>query len=255
MSKDTVRQTTNLLSVILALTVNVLATALPLNNQTTAQISDRFKVYFVPAGYVFAIWGIIYIGWIAFVVYQFLPAQKQSPRLRGLGYLFALTGVFNAFWLFCWQYNHVELSVIVMLVLLSLLIASYLKLNIGHTSVSNAERWCVDIPLSVYLGWISVATIANISDWLYSVNWTGFGLDPQVWAVIMLVVACVLGLLMALTRRDSGYLFVFVWAFIGIALKQSAAPLVADSAWVAALVALALAIYAIVQASRTHSQL
>jgi hypothetical protein len=124
MSKDTLRQTANLLSVILALAVNVLAVALPLNNQTTAQISDRFKVYFVPAGYVFAIWGIIYIGWIAFTIYQFLPAQKQSPRLRGLGYLFALSGVFNAAWLFCWQYNYVGLSVIVMLILLGLLIAA-----------------------------------------------------------------------------------------------------------------------------------
>ncbi len=115
MTKDNLRQIANLLSVLLALTVNILATALPLNNQTTAQISDRFKVFFVPAGYVFAIWGIIYIGWIAFTVYQFLPAHKESPRLRGLGYLFALTGVFNAAWLFCWQYNHFTLSVIVML--------------------------------------------------------------------------------------------------------------------------------------------
>jgi hypothetical protein len=221
-----------------------------LNNQTTAQISDRFKVYFVPAGYVFAIWGIVYIGWLAFVIYQFLPAQKQSPRLRGLGYLFALSGVFNAAWLFCWQYNYVGLSIIVMLILLGLLIASYLKLDIGCTSVSRAEKWCVDIPLSVYLGWISVATIANISDWLYSVNWNGFNLDPQVWAVVMLVVASLLGLWMALTRRDGAYLLVFVWAFIGSALKQASVPLVAYSAWVAALVALVLAIYAIIQASR-----
>ncbi|HUI87874.1 MAG TPA: TspO/MBR family protein [Anaerolineales bacterium] len=250
MSKDALRQTANLLSVVLALVVNVLATALPLNNQTTAQISDRFKVFFVPAGYVFAIWGVIYIGWIAFTVYQFLPAHKESPRLRGLGYLFALTGVFNAAWLFCWQYNHLTLSVIVMLILLGLLIACYLNLNIGRTSGSAAEKWCVDIPFSVYLGWISVAAIANISDWLYFVHWNGFGIDPQVWAVIMLVVATLLGLLMALTRRDSGYLFVFVWAFVGIAVKQSGAALVADAAWVAALVALALAVYVIIQKQR-----
>ena len=250
MTKDTLRQTANLLSVLLALIVNILATTLPLNNQTTAQISDRFKVFFVPAGYVFAIWGIVYIGWIAFTVYQFLPAHKESPRLRGLGYLFALTGVFNAAWLFCWQYNHFTLSVIVMLILLGLLIASYLNLNIGHTSVSSAEKWCVDIPLSVYLGWISVATIANISDWLYSVHWNGFGIDPQVWAVIMLIIASLVGILMALTRQDSGYLFVFVWAFAGIAVKQAGAPLVVDSAWVAAFVALAFAIYSIVQPRR-----
>ena len=140
MAKDNLRQTANLLSVLLALIVNILATALPLNNQTTAQISDRFKVFFVPAGYVFAIWGIIYIGWIAFTVYQFLPAHKESPRLRGLGYLFALSGIFNAAWLFCWQYNHFTLSVLVMLILLGLLIACYLNLNIGRTSVSNSRE-------------------------------------------------------------------------------------------------------------------
>ncbi len=253
MTKDNLRQIANLLSVLLALTVNSLATALPLNNQTTAQISDRFKVFFVPAGYVFAIWGIIYIGWIAFTVYQFLPAQKESPRLRGLGYLFALTGVFNAAWLFCWQYNHFTLSVIVMLILLGLLIASYLNLNIGHTLVSNVEKWCVDIPLSVYLGWISVATIANISDWLYFVNWNGFGIAPQAWAVIMLIVASLFGLLMALTRRDSGYLFVFVWAFAGIAVKQAAAPLVAYSAWVAVVIALGLVVFSLVQRRRASA--
>ena len=253
MTKDNLRQIANLLSVLLALTVNILATALPLNNQTTAQISDRFKVFFVPAGYVFAIWGIIYIGWIAFTVYQFLPAQKESPRLRGLGYLFALTGVFNAAWLFCWQYNHFTLSVIVMLILLGLLIASYLNLNIGHTLVSNVEKWCVDIPLSVYLGWISVATIANISDWLYFVNWNGFGIAPQAWAVIMLIVASLFGLLMALTRRDSGYLFVFVWAFAGIAVKQAAAPLVAYSAWVAVVIALGLVVFSLVQRRRASA--
>ena len=253
MTKDNLRQTANLLSVLLALIVNILATTLPLNNQTTAQISDRFKVFFVPAGYVFAIWGIVYIGWIAFTVYQFLPAHKESPRLRGLGYLFALSGIFNAAWLFCWQYDHFTLSVLVMLILLGLLIACYLNLNIGRTSVSNAEKWCVDIPLSVYLGWISVATIANISDWLYFIHWNGFGIDPQAWAVIMLIVASLVGLMMALMRRDSGYLFVFVWAFAGIALKQAAAPLVANSAWVAVVVALGLAIYAVLQRRRASA--
>jgi hypothetical protein len=250
MSKDNLRQTANLLSVILALAVNILAATLPLNNQTTAQISDRFKVYFVPAGYVFAIWGIIYIGWIAFTIYQFLPAQKVNPRLRKLGYLFALSCVFNAAWLFCWHYNQFGLSVLVMLILLGLLIASYLNLNIGRTSVGNAEKWCVNIPFSVYLGWISVAALANITDWLYFIHWNGFGIDPQAWAVTLLIIASLIGLLMALTRRDSGYLFVFVWAFAGIAIKQSAAPWVAYSAWIATLVALALAIYAIIQHRR-----
>ena len=118
MSKDTMRQIANLLSVILALMVNVLASALPLNGQNTGEISDRFQVYFVPAGYVFSIWGIIYLGWIAFTIFQFQPAQKESPRLRRLGYLFALSNIANAAWLFCWHYNLFGLSVLVMLTLL-----------------------------------------------------------------------------------------------------------------------------------------
>jgi len=250
MSKDSLRQSANLFSVILALTVNVLASALPLNGQNTGEISDRFQVYFVPAGYVFAIWFLIFVGWIAFAVFQFLPAQKENSRLRDLGYWFALSGVFNATWLFCWHYNLVGLSVLVMLTLLGTLIMSYLKLDVGRAAVSVGEKWAVDVPLSVYLGWISVATIANITPWLYSINWNGFGITPQVWAVIMLIVASLIGVMMALSRKDSGYLFVFVWAFAGIAVKQTVEPLVANTAWGATVIMLGLAIYSIFQRRR-----
>ena len=253
MSKDTTRQLANALSVILALTVNILASTLPLNGQNTGEISDRFLVYFVPAGYVFAIWGIIYIGWIAFSIYQFQPAQKESPRLRNLGYLFAISGIFNAAWLVCWHYNVFGLSVLVMLTLLALLIASYLKLNVGNTLVNTAEKWSVDIPFSIYLGWITVATVANISDWLYFVNWSGFGIAPQTWAVTMIVIATMLGVLMTVIRRDSGYVFVLVWSFAGIALKQAGVPLVANAASGAVLFSLGLAMYSI--AARRRSSL
>jgi len=245
MSKDSLRQFANLFSVILALTMNVLASALPLNGQNTGEISDRFLVYFVPAGYVFAIWGVIYVGWIAFTVFQFLPANKESPRLRRLGFLFALSGLANAAWLFCWHYNLFGLSVLVMLTLLGLLIASYLRLNVNRTPARGGERWCVDIPFSTYLGWITVATVANVTDWLYWVGWSGWGLAPQVWAVILLGIASLIGLAMALTRRDVAFLLVLVWSFAGIGVKQAAAPLVAYSAWAAAVVALLLAAYSL----------
>jgi len=243
MNKDTVRQMTNLLSVVLALTVNILASALPLNGQNTGEISDRFQVYFVPAGYVFAIWGVIYLGWIAFTIFQFQPAQKESPRLRRLGYLFAISNIANAAWLFCWHYNLFGLSVLVMLVLLGLLLASYLRLNVNQTPVSPLEYWSVDVLFSVYLGWITVATVANITDWLYFIGWDGFGIPAQTWAVIMLAVASLLGLGMATTRRDVGYLAVLVWAFVGIAVKQTSAPSVATSAWIAAALMAGLTIY------------
>lgn len=243
--KDTFRQIANLVTVIIALTVNILASTLPLNGQNTGEISDRFQVFFVPAGYVFAIWGIIYIGWIAFTIYQFRSSQKESLRLRRLGYLFAISNIFNAAWLFAWHYNAFGWSVLIMLTLLGLLIASYLRLDVNRVSVPRAERWSVDIPFSIYLGWITVAAVANISDWLYLVEWNGFGISATVWAVIMIVVASVLGLLMTLTREDAAYLFVLVWSFIGIAVKQAAVSNVATAAWIAAGLMLILAVYSL----------
>lgn len=254
MSRDTIRQYANLFSVILALTINILASTLPLNGQNTGEISDRFDVYFVPAGYVFAIWGVIYIGWIAFTIFQFQPSQKESPRLRRLGYLFALSNLANAAWLFCWHYNRFGLSVLVMLALLGLLIASYLRLDVNRSSVSRVEYWSVDILFSIYLGWITVATVANITDWLYLVEWNGFGIAAQTWAIIMLAVASLLGLAMALTRRDAAYLVVLVWAFVGIAIKQVSAPMVVLSSWIAAVIMLGLMIFSLTRRQPAQSK-
>ena len=252
MSKDRIRQYASLLSVLLALTVNILASALPLNGQNTGEISDRFKVYFVPAGYVFAIWGVIYLGWIAFIIFQLRSSQKENPRLRRLGYLFTLSNLANAAWLFCWHYNQFGLSVLVMLALLGLLIASYLRLNVNRSKVSAIEYWSVDVMFSISLGWITVATVANISEWLYLIGWGGFSISAQAWAVIMLAIASLLGLAMALTRRDVGYLLVLVWAFVGIAVKQTSAPVVGFSAWTAAVLMLGLVIYSLLHRRTIH---
>lgn len=245
MSRDIIRQYANLFSVVLALTVNILASTLPLNGQNTGEISDRFQVFFVPAGYVFSIWGVIYIGWIAFTIFQLQTSQKESPRLRRLGYLFATSNLANAAWLFCWHYNQFGLSVLVMLALLALLIASYLQLNVNRTSVTRVEYWSVDILFSIYLGWITVATIANIADWLYFVEWNGFGISAQIWAIIMLSVASLLGLVMALKQRDAAYLVVLVWAFIGIAVKQVTEPMLVLIGWIAAAFMFGLAIFSL----------
>ena len=132
-----------------------------------------------------------------------------------------------------------------MLLLLGLLIASYLRLNVNRAHAKGAEWWSVDLPFSVYLGWITVATVANITSWLYSIGWTGFGISAPAWAVVMIAVASVVGVLMAVTRRDAAYLFVLVWSFIGIAVKQADVANVAASAWIGAGVMLAMAIYSL----------
>lgn len=232
MNRDTIRQWINVLMTLVALTVNGLANALPLNGQNTGVISDRFKVFFVPSGYVFAIWGVIYIGLIAFAVYQVLPAQRTDPRLRSIGYLYALSCLANSVWIFMWHYNYFTVSVLVMLVLLASLLAIYVRLDIGRATVRSVERWCVDIVFSIYLGWITVATIANVTDALDNLNWSGWGVAPEVWAAMLLAVALLVTIAMLVTRRDVAYALVIIWATIGIALKQAATALVANSAWV-----------------------
>ena len=226
----------NVATALAALAVNGLANALPLNGQTTASISDKFQVFFVPAGYVFAIWGVIYIGWIAFIIYQALPSQRANARLAKIGWLFALANLANAAWLVCWHYDLLALSVCVMLSLLVLLIAIYRRLDIGRVRVAARERWLVDVPFSIYLGWISVATIANITDLLYAWRWDGLGIAPEYWAVIMLLAAATIALAMSLERADTAFLLVIVWSFVGIAIKQAAAPVVASAAMATAIV-------------------
>jgi translocator protein len=227
-----IKKWVNVLAALGTIAFNGLAVALPLNGRSTGAISDGFKVFFVPAGYVFAIWGVIYLGLIAFAVFQALPSQAANPRLKRIGWLFALSCLANCLWLVCWHYGLLALSVLVMLALLGLLIAIYLRAETGKTKVSLAETWGVRVPFSVYLGWITVATIANITDLLWSVGWTGFGLDPQFWAVIMLVVGFAIAATVAVTRGDVAYMLVIVWAFAGIGVKQAGAPLVSTAAWV-----------------------
>jgi hypothetical protein len=231
-----------LAATIIAITINILANALPINGQNTGEISDRFKVFFVPAGYVFAIWGVIYIGWIAFSIYQLLPAQRNNPRLAKIGDWYILGAVANSVWIFLWHYNYFTLTVLAMLTLLTSLLIIYQRLNIGLTRPSTIERWCVDIPFSVYLGWISVATIANVTDALYDLGWNGGPIAPDAWAVVMLIVALGLSLVLLQTRRDIAYSAVIVWAAVGIAAKQADTALVANAAWaVAVVVALTMA--------------
>jgi hypothetical protein len=240
--KDTYRQISVVLTVLITLIVNILANALPLNGLHTGEISDRFKVYFVPAGYVFSIWGLIYIGLIAYAIYQALPSQQQNPRLRATGWWISLGGLANNAWIFLWHYEMFPLTLIAMLVLLATLIVTYLRLGIDKIPVSPAETWTVRLPFSIYLGWITVATIANVTDLLDYLNWDGFGIAPEIWMGIMLAAVLVISVLMNFTRRDIAYALVILWALAGISIKHAAVAAVAIPTWITfGLVALTLA--------------
>ena len=234
MNKDAVRQVLVVIAVVATIAVNALASALPINGQTTGEISDSFDVFFVPAGYVFSIWGLIYLGLIAYAVYQALPAQAHNPDLRGIGYIFVLSSLANIAWILLWHYEVFPATVLVMLVLLVCLIAIYLRLDIGRKQVSSGMRWLVHLPFSIYLGWITVATIANVTALLSYWDWGGWGISPEVWTVIMLAIATAVGGLVSFTRGDIAYAAVLIWAFAGIAIKHEDSATVATAAWIAA---------------------
>ncbi len=243
MNRNIVRQFINILAFVFMMVINGASEAIPLNGQTSAEISNRLPIFFVPANYVFSIWGVIYTLLIIFIVYQALPSQRENPYLQKIGYWFAFTCIANGTWLVLFHYNLFALSMVAMSILLAALIVIYTRIEVGIGNVSNATRWCIQIPFSTYLGWITVATVANAAYVLYDAKWNGFGLSGEVWAAIMLVIATVITLTIIVTRRDIAYSAVLLWALVGIVIKQSGVPLVAGTAGVVAAVILLVLVW------------
>ena len=237
----------NVAAFIVTLAINGLAGTTVLNGRTTAQVSDLYSNPFTPAGYVFAIWGIIYALLLVFVIYQALPKQKNKSFQKQIGALFMLSSIFNVVWLFLWQYDYITLSVAVMFALLATLIAIYLRLSIGKSNAPLTEKLCVHLPFSVYIGWITIASIANVAAALVSVGWNGFGLSAETWAIVAMSIALIVTLVVIVARRDIAYSLVVVWALAGIAIKQSMYPNIVFTAEIAiAVILVTLAITLVV---------
>lgn len=210
-----------------------------IGGQATADVSDANQTLITPAGYTFAIWGIIYFLLGLYVVYQSLPSKRSEPFHERIGWLFVLSSLMNILWLFAWQYEQLAISVVLMFLLLASLIMIYLRLDIGRTKVGWGERLAVHLPFSTYFGWITIASIANVAATLVSVQWDGFGMEAETWAVIIIMIALILASLVAWTRRDIAYSLVIIWAFIGISASsasQTVVDLILISAAVIAIV-------------------
>jgi hypothetical protein len=214
----------NLLGFLGTVVVNGLAVALPLNNKTTAQLSDLYPNLFVPAGLTFAIWGLIYVLLAIFVIYQLIPSVRRDAQkvdfVQRIGPLFFVSCLANIGWIFAGHYEIVPLSLALMLVLLGCLLAIYLRLNIGKSEATKAEKYSVHLPFSVYLGWITIATIANVTALLVDINWGRWGLSEQFWAVAVIVVGIAIALSVLFTRKDIYYCLVVDWALLGILIKR-----------------------------------
>ena len=222
----------NLLGFLGTVIVNGLASALPINNKATGELSDQYPNLFVPAGLTFSIWGLIYILLAIFVIYQlFIVIRKdteQSSFIERIGLLFLGSSVANIGWIFAWHYEIVPLSLVLMLLLLGCLIAIYLRLDIGKSASTKTEKYLVHLPFSIYLGWITIATIANVTALLVDINWNTFGLGEQFWAVAVIAVGIAIALSILFTRKDIFYCLVVDWALLGILIKRLAVETVPD---------------------------
>jgi hypothetical protein len=243
-SNSTLLKWANVAAFALTVLVNGLAGGTTvLGGKLTAQISDENPTLITPAGYVFSIWGVIYILLGIFVVFQALPAQKGKEYHRKIGWLFVLSSLLNVVWLFLWQFEYLSLSVVLMFLLLATLIAIYLRLNVGKSAIPLREKLAVHVPFSVYLGWITIASIANVSVTLVSVGWDGFGISQETWALVIILIALLITLLVIATRRDIAYGVVIIWALLGIAVKQSGSQTVVTATETSAvIIAIALAL-------------
>lgn len=252
-----------LAAILGAIAVNGYSNVNPPNGINVGEMSNTLfaDVLLTPASYAFAIWGLIYVGLVALGIYQLRPSQHRNPHLQPYSYFLVLASLAQCLWIYLFLSQQFVLSLIAMVEILLLLLAFYLRigggadhvqaqrrqarptqpgrgaglapnlppsgLSPGPRPVSRGERWCLYRPLSLYLGWISIATVLNVALTLFSRGWGGWGLPPTFWTVLMMGVAAELGLLMTLRRRDGTFSLVVVWALVAIALGNLASPIIA----------------------------
>jgi benzodiazapine receptor len=211
----------NVTALLTVLLYNWIADARPLNGISTGEVSAMFPVQITPAPYAFSIWGMIYVLLIGFVVLQMMPSKRNQEEIRRVGPWFVVSCLFNVSWIVLWHYLYTVPSVVAMIGLLLSLISVYASIRPNGWSSDYVIRWLVQVPFSLYLGWISVATIVNISAALYAVRWGGFDFSGTVWTLLMIVVTAVIAMRVSLSFRDPAYLFVTVWALIAVGVANS----------------------------------
>ena len=240
-----IRQIVTLISVVAAFGINVFANINPPNGLTIGDISNQLfgDILITPASYAFAIWGVIYLGLISFAVYQVFPARRNSVLLQKLGYKIAIASLAQIFWVFCFLYQQFLFSLLFMLVILGALIAGYLTIKSQIKSLK--QKWLVAIPLSIYLAWISVATVLNVATVLEYYNWNGWGISPQNWTVIILLIVGSIGLLMA-KERNLAFVGVYIWALVAVAIKNLANTFIVATVGVVAFVLGCVLLYGLV---------
>jgi hypothetical protein len=206
---------TFLAATLAVIAVNAAANIIPINGFNTGELSARYPTGFTPAGWVFSIWSLIYVGLLALSIWALRADARSSARLDRIRWAYLTSCAANAAWIFLWHYQQILASLAVMLVLLASLTVVYVRLR-RTPARSAGERWCVDLPFSLYLGWITTATIANFGAWRFDVGAYPFGLLMDEWALVSVALATAVYVGVGTLTRDPLYVAVFAWAALGI---------------------------------------
>ena len=243
----------NVVALVIVIAANAMANGVPLGGQTTGEISAKYPSLFTPAGFTFGIWGLIYTLLIAFVVWQALPGQRNNQRIAAIGPLFIANCLANAAWIFVWHYDLLWLSLLLMFAILGTLVKILSILDASGPPANASEAILLRLPFSIYTGWITVATIANISCVQVAMGWDDAGLSRLDWTLFKLAIAGAIGAIVILRKHDIAYVLVIAWAAYGVASKQTDTPEVVGAATVLAVVAVLLALATVVMRRKSES--
>lgn len=227
-------------ALVLVLIVNWLANWLPIGGLGTGEVSALYESLFTPAGFTFAIWGVIYTGLLIYAIYQALPGQSGSIMLRDVGRLFIVNSLLNCVWLVAWHMQFLGTSLLIMLAILISLILTYRRLQ-----QSDTVSAVVSLPFSIYLAWICVASLANVSALQTAMDMNDLGLTSLQWTLVKIAIAGAIGSAMVLLKRDVAFVLVIGWAAYGISAKQVATPEIYGAALTLSILAVLLALFAV----------
>ncbi|WP_242825215.1 tryptophan-rich sensory protein [Proteocatella sphenisci] len=215
---------TTTVSYIIMIAVNFLANSIPINGVKTSEVSDAYKNLFTPAGFTFSIWGIIYLLLALHLLYEFEFLKKFSEKVNirlvnKVALPFSISSIANAGWIISWHYNYIGVSVVFMIVILISLY--YINKEISKRNLNSKQKFFIRIPFGIYFGWITVATIANITVFLVSIGWSGFGISDVIWTNLVLIIGTIIGSLVLLKFRNIEYGLVLIWSYFGIYVRHT----------------------------------
>lgn len=214
----------NGVALVSTIVMNYLSNTGIFNGETMKTVSDKYFNYFTPAGYAFSIWGLIYLALFAFVFYsgRTLFNQKiQEPILEKIGWWFAISCVGNSVWVVAWLYLYPAVAALIMCIILFSLLKIVLIIQPEMVKSSFKRKLLILFPFSLYVGWISVALIANVAAWLTKSNWSGWGISEEYWTIVMIVIAGILNAAVLFTRNLRVYPSVGIWALLAIAASNN----------------------------------